>query len=102
MQPDLLNLIIARIDKLDTHLDRAATHLARVDVTLAKQSILLEEHIKRTNLLEDRLEGEIVQQADTLSPIKKHVEGVGFLIKFVGILGTIVGLVTAIYKIMGY
>lgn len=102
MNSDPLVDIRARLDRIDDNYDRLTGHIASIDITLAKQSVLLEEHIRRTNLLEDRLEGEIIKQAEALSPIQKHVAGVGFLIKFLGILSTAVGAAVGIYKLLGH
>lgn len=58
--------IFDKLESIDKRLDS-------VDVTLGKQSIILDEHVKRTNLLEKKME-----------PIEKHVVIVGGLMKYVG------------------
>ena len=40
-------------------LERMDDRLDKVDVTLGKQQVTLEDHVKRTNLLEDKLAREI-------------------------------------------
>lgn len=52
-----------KVDKLDTRLDS-------IDATLIKNTILLDEHIKRTNILEEELR-----------PVKQHVTVVSFVSK---------------------
>lgn len=52
-------------DRLYNTLEKMDQRLDNVDITLAKQSVVLEQHVKRTNLLEDEIR-----------PIKKHVDRV--------------------------
>jgi hypothetical protein len=101
MQDELLKVVIDRLERIDDHLQRVSSHGANVDVTLAKQSVLLEEHIKRTNLLEDRMEAEVERQNETLAPIKKHVDGIQFLGKALGVIGTLLGIALAAVKLTG-
>ena len=42
--------------RLEAKLDKIADKIANIDTTLAKQAILLDEHIKRTDLLEKQVE----------------------------------------------
>ncbi len=58
--------ILDKLDEMDKRLDN-------IDVTLAKQHVSLEEHIKRTNLLEEKLD-----------PVEKHVHGVNVILKLFG------------------
>lgn len=101
MHDELLKVVIDRLERIDDHLQRVSSHGANVDVTLAKQSVLLEEHIKRTNLLEDRMESEVERQNQTLAPIKKHVDGIQFLGKAVAILGTLLGAAYTALRLAG-
>lgn len=73
-------------DKLDKMTDR----LSNIDVTLAKQSVILEEHVKRTNLLEAKL-----------VPIEKHVVMVHGVLKFLGLVALFVGIIEGLLKIIG-
>jgi hypothetical protein len=76
--------------RLDTYLERIAERLTSMDITLAKQSVLLDEHIKRTNLLEEQIR-----------PIQKHVAMVNGALKALGVLALILGIVEAIARIKG-
>lgn len=58
--------ILDKLDEMDKRIDS-------IDITLAKQHISLEEHIKRTNLLETKLE-----------PVEDHVKAVNAVLKFAG------------------
>lgn len=60
------NRVLDKLDKLDTRIDN-------IDITLAKQHLSLEEHIKRSNMLEAKLE-----------PVEKHVNSVNAVLKFAG------------------
>lgn len=56
-------------------LERMDTRLDSVDVTIGKQQTVLEEHVKRTNALEDKI---IIHQKETdekIEPLKaQHVQ----------------------------
>lgn len=58
--------VLNKLDEMDKRIDS-------IDITLAKQHVSLEEHIKRTNLLEMKLE-----------PIDTHVKSVNAVLKFAG------------------
>jgi Na+/phosphate symporter len=66
------------IEKLHDKVDDIQKNISEINVTLAKQAVSLEEHIRRTKNLEDRVE-----------PIETHVKGVAGIIKFFSILATI-------------
>lgn len=73
-------------DKIDKIIDR----INNIDVTLGKQSIILEEHIKRTNLLESKI-----------IPIEKHVIILNGILKFLGVIAIFVGMIEGVLKIVG-
>lgn len=81
-----------KIDKLDTRLDN-------VDVTLGKQSVILEDHTRRSlaneravSILEEQLNKEI-------APIKEHLIQVHTILKMVGIVSSIVAFILGVLKI---
>lgn len=57
--------------------------LVRMDVTLAKQSVQLAEHMKRTEMLEERV-----------APIERHVIQVGAILKLL----TFIAVVAETYR----
>lgn len=64
-------------DRLYQKLDNIDQRLDNVDVTMARNTVLLDEHIKRTNLLEAEIK-----------PIKRHMDMVNLLAKLMsGALG---------------
>lgn len=74
--------VLNKLDALDARLDN-------VDKTLAKQEVHLAEHIRRTALLED-----------AIVPIKKHVNHVEGALKFLGVVGLVASVATAIVKLV--
>jgi len=80
--------------KFDAKLDKVVDKITCIEVTLGKQHVCLEEHIRRTNLLEDQMK-----------PVTEHVAMVHGILKFVGflaLLGTIIeGLMSLLTYIHG-
>lgn len=77
------------MDEIKKEIKEIQRSLNNIDVTLAKQHVSLEEHIRRTNLLEQKLE-----------PIDTHVKMVNGAFKFIGILSLIVGIVVSLIKVI--
>lgn len=82
-------MIIEKLEKLDSRIDN-------IDITLAKQSVILENqhaslevHIKRTDLLEAKLE-----------PVEKHVDMVAGALKLIGLIGAMIGIITGLLKLV--
>ena len=67
--------------KLDSKVDKISERLNSVDVTLAQQHESLDTHIKRTEILEEKLE-----------PVEKHVAMMNGALKLLGIIGVLVGI----------
>lgn len=59
--------------RLEDKLDKVMDMQGEMNVTLAKQSVILEEHVKRTNILEEKL-----------APVEKHVSLMKSLMKIGG------------------
>lgn len=76
-------------NKLEDKLDKVIEQQGEMNVTLAKQSVILEEHVKRTNLLELKI-----------APIEKHVVMVHGVLKFIGILGILAAIVESVVKVL--
>ena len=70
--------------RLIKDVDHIKRSLASMDKTLALQHASIAEHIKRTDLLEQKLE-----------PVEKHVEQVRGGVKFIGWLLAFLGVVAA-------
>lgn len=75
----LMDIVINKLNALDEN-------ISSIDKTLARNTVSLEEHIKRTNLLEKKLE-----------PVEAHVNKVNGAFILIGILSTVLGIL----KILG-
>lgn len=75
--------------KMDQKLDKIIDRMNNIDVTLGKQSVILEEHVKRTNLLESKLQ-----------PVEKHVIMVNGVMKFLGLVAIFLGIIEGFVKII--
>lgn len=72
-------------------------NLTRIDITLAKQQAVLDEHVRRTALAEERLE----LHAAELAPLKQHVAVWGYLGKILAAVATGAGLIATGMKLLG-
>lgn len=74
-----------RLKRIEDKVDKIVDQIGYVNVTLAKQHISLELHIKRTNLLEAKLD-----------PIEKHVTMIQGITKFVAQVAAVAAALAAI------
>ena len=79
------------MERLESKLDKVVESISRIDVTLAKQAVQLEEHIRRTNLLETQL-----------TSIRSHVNMVQGVGVFIGIIATLAAIAASLVKVFGY
>lgn len=70
-----------KIQRIEDKLDKVAEHISAIEVTLGKQHVSLEEHIKRTNLLESKID-----------PIENHVSMVNGALKLILLLSAVAGI----------
>lgn len=63
-----------KLERIEQKLDKIDDHLANVDLTLAKQSIILDNHVKRTDELQNMV-----------MPIKTHVDNLKFVVRLIKI-----------------
>lgn len=82
MSEELLIKIIDKVDKVQDH-------MASMDATLKVQAIQLEEHIKRTELLEERVE-----------PLEDYSKFVKILISLITVSSIVVGLIVGIRTLL--
>jgi hypothetical protein len=83
MDSQWLMRIEAKLDKVDERVDR-------VDVTLSAQHVSLTEHMRRTEILEEKVEPLVLHGAKRIGAwdlIKTALAGVGFFAAVVEILG---------------
>lgn len=80
-------------NRLENKVDKIQDSIASIDKTLAVNTESLLVHIRRTNLLEKRLE----RFESDMKPVEQHVERVNGIIKFLLFIAAISGL-AAIFK----
>ena len=78
------------MERIADKLDRISDRLNKIDVTLAEQHVSLKEHIRRTELLEGKLE-----------PVETHVARVDGALRLLGVLSLLVGIAAGILKVVG-
>jgi tetrahydromethanopterin S-methyltransferase subunit G len=78
-----------RLERIEEKIDNLGGHLGTIDTTLALQHVSLEQHIRRTELLEEKI-----------APLEKHVSQVHGIMKFIGILTTIGSFIGVILKLL--
>jgi hypothetical protein len=74
-----------RLGRIEDKIGDISGHLASVDITLAKQSVILDEHVKRSNLLEAKM-----------VPLEKHSAMVSGALKLFGFLAILFELYKAL------
>lgn len=73
--------------RIEQKLDQVVDHIGEINTTLAKQEVSLAEHIRRTNLLEAKVE-----------PLQKHVLMVNGIVKFIITLSAIAAIIEVFKK----
>lgn len=76
-----LERILNKIDKIDDK-------LLVIDSTLLRNTITLEEHVRRTSILESEIK-----------PLKKHVVLVEAFFKIIGFFATLTGIILGLVKL---
>jgi DNA anti-recombination protein RmuC len=98
-----------KIDRLGDKLDNTNQHLSSVDKQLSDYNAQLTVHIEGTNqnrtslrLLEEQTSMLREQFHKELEPVKKHINHVEGIFKFIMGLGAITTLIAGIMKILYY
>lgn len=85
-----------RLDKIETKIDKFGEHLSNIDKTLERNTVSLEEHMRRSDAIEAYVKR--IEEED-LKPVKKHVNNITAAVK--GILwfcGVAAGVATFLHK----
>lgn len=88
-----------RLEKIEKRLEQMGNTLHEIDKTLLRQEGEIKEHIRRTTVSERRqtlLEKQLQRE---IGPIKRHVEGVNYLLKAVGVLSLCVSFAYTAIKL---
>jgi cob(I)alamin adenosyltransferase len=83
---------------MDERLERIEQQLIVIRETLAVNTHSLQEHMRRTDLLERRLD----QQANDLKPVREHVIRVDAILKALGALAALAGVAASLIKVLEY
>jgi hypothetical protein len=71
--------------RIEDKIDKLHDSLTEVLIILERNTVSLQEHVKRTNLLQERVEH-----------VDKHVTMVNGVLKFIGIMATVVSIYAAL------
>jgi hypothetical protein len=74
-----------RLSRIEQKIDDSHEHLASIDKTLIAQHISLEDHIRRTALLESKLE-----------PVEKHIAMVNGALKLLSVIALLLGIIAGL------
>lgn len=74
----------SHMTSVNVKLDKCDERLDKVDVTLGKQQVILDEHVRRTNLIEEKIDADKKDVDAKLEPIKNHVSQVKLFMKIAG------------------
>lgn len=95
-----------RLDKLEERLDEVRSTLHSIDKTLVRQESNLQEHMRRTEIAEESIKylrsdlrttrAELVTE---IEPIKKHVDGLNYILKVAVALSVLAGTVVSAVKV---
>ena len=75
--------------KLNEDITEIKVSLARIDTTLERNTDSLEEHMRQTRLLEQKI-----------APVERHVAMMHGALKLIGIVSVVVGIITGIVQLM--
>ncbi len=85
------------LGRVETTLERLDGRMDRLEAQTAENVAVLKDHTRRSEALEAAVE---VVRAE-LDPVKTHVAVFGALMKGVGVVGTVVGIITGVAKLLG-
>lgn len=78
-----------RADKLENKMDKIADNISDIKVTLGEQHISLVEHMRRTAIIESKLE-----------PVITHVHRIQGALKLITVITAIVALIEAVLHLV--
>ena len=95
-------------EKIYTKLDEIASDVNQIKITQAVHTAQMEEHMRRTHLIEtrqERFEGQVDSDFKALdkriTPVIKHVDRMSGAWKLVLAIATILGIAVAIMRLYG-
>lgn len=97
-KPSLEQLLLSLAEKHDSHYDDLDKRLDNIEKVMISQEINLQAHMKRSDNLEALVNN--IKEKE-LEPLNKHVAAVEGIVKFIGVLSLIVGIVTGVASVFG-
>jgi hypothetical protein len=94
---DIMKLLVAHLDRIENKVDKLDERLDSSEKVAIKQESNLEIHMKRSDLLEKSQE----DLRTSVKPILKAYLIAWGLIKIIGALGVLLGIIGGILKLMG-
>lgn len=73
-----------KLSRIENKIDKIESHMGKQEVNLARLTVSVEEHVKRSNLLEKKME-----------PLEDHVNLMNAVIKILVFLGTLAAILEA-------
>jgi len=80
-----------KLERIENKLDKVVDQIGEINATTAKQQVSLDYHIKRTDLLEEKLK-----------PVEDHVALVGSFFRLIGGLSVVSLIVAAVVAVLDY
>lgn len=80
-----------RNTRIEDKIDKLVEKIGSIDVTLAAQHESLKDHIRRTELLEQKME-----------PVEHHVALMDVSLKIFGALAAVVTVMASFFELLGY
>ena len=86
-----------RYDRMEKKLDDILEKVHSIDKTLISQHISLEHHIRRTDLLEDKVFG----VEEEIKPLKQGVATIKGVFKLISFIGLAISMLVGVLKLLG-
>lgn len=90
------------LDKIDSKIDKLDERLDNVDVTLGKQSIILEDHTRRSLANEEQVELLKKKLEEDVKPLRNHVLMVNTVFKIIGVVASSVGVFSGVLRLIEF
>lgn len=91
-----LENIESKLEKIESKQDKILDEIIENKIINTRNTASLEEHIKRTNMLQEELN----VLKEELKPVEKHVAMVSGALKLLGVISLLASLTVAIFNII--
>ena len=95
--PDLIEVILSRIDKISDKVDVVQTDIVDIKIKTTENSIVLSEHTRRSTASENRLT--VVE--NKLVNVYSYFSAMSWVYKGLAAVGVLASTILAVLKIMG-